>query len=77
MAGHGCRKLPAAQNKMAVVTVQAGSGSGTYARLFDDPARFPALLKEAETKAGVRFRPRAPGRMERRMRGCPADSESA
>jgi hypothetical protein len=55
---HGGTWLPevaAAQNKMAVVTVQAGSGSGTYARLFDDPARFPALLKEAETKAGVRF----------------------
>ena len=47
--------MAAAQNKVAVVTVQAGSGSGTYARLFDDPARFPALLKEAETKAGVRF----------------------
>jgi hypothetical protein len=55
---HGGTWLPevaAAQNKMAVVTVQAGSGSGTYARLFDDPARFPALLKEAETKAGVHF----------------------
>ena len=55
---HGGTWLPevaAAQNKMAVVTVQAGSGSGTYARLFDDPARFPALLKEAEAKAGVRF----------------------
>ena len=55
---HGGTWLPevaAARNKMAVVTVQAGSGSGTYARLFDDPSRFPALLKEAETKAGVRF----------------------
>ena len=55
---HGGTWLPevaASQNKVAVVTVQAGSGSGTYARLFDDPARFPALLKEAEAKAGVRF----------------------
>jgi hypothetical protein len=55
---HGGTWLPevaAARNKVAVVTVQAGSGSGTYARLFDDPSRFPALLKEAETKAGVRF----------------------
>ncbi len=55
---HGGTWLPevaASQNKVAVVTVQAGSGSGTYARLFDDPARFPALLKEAEEKAGVRF----------------------
>ena len=55
---HGGTWLPevaAARNKMAVVTVQAGSGSATYARLFDDPSRFPALLKEAETKAGVHF----------------------
>ena len=55
---HGGTWLPevaASQNKVAVVTVQAGSGSGTYSRLFDDPARFPALLKEAEEKAGVRF----------------------
>ncbi len=55
---HGGTWLPevaASQNKVAVVTVQAGSGSGTYARLFEDPARFPALLKEAEAKAGVRF----------------------
>jgi hypothetical protein len=55
---HGGTWLPevaAARNKMAVVTVQAGSGSGTYARLFDDPSRFAALLKEAETKAGVHF----------------------
>jgi hypothetical protein len=55
---HGGTWLPevaAAQNKVAVVTVQAGSGSATYARLFEDPARFPALLKEAESKAGVHF----------------------
>ena len=55
---HGGTWLPevaAARNKVAVVTVQAGSGSGTYARLFDDPSRFLALWKEAETKAGVHF----------------------
>jgi hypothetical protein len=55
---HGGTWLPevaAARNKMAVVTVQAGSGSATYARLFDDPSRFPALLKDAESKAGMRF----------------------
>jgi hypothetical protein len=40
---------------MAVISVQAGSGSGTYARLFSDEARFPALVKEAEAKAGMRF----------------------
>ena len=55
---HGGTWLPelaAASNRMAVVTVQAGSGSATYARLFEDPARFPALLKEAENKAGIPF----------------------
>jgi hypothetical protein len=55
---HGGAWLPeiaAARNKVAVAGVQAGSGSATYARLFDDPARFPALLREAESKAGVRF----------------------
>jgi hypothetical protein len=55
---HGGTWLPevaAAQNKVAVVAVQAGSGSATYARLFDDPTRFPALVKEAESKAGARF----------------------
>jgi len=55
---HGGTWLPevaAAQNKVAVVAVQAGSGSAAYTRLFEDAARFPALLKEAETKAGVDF----------------------
>jgi len=55
---HGGTWLPevaAARNGVAVVSVQAGSGSGTYARLFEDPARFPELLKEAEAKAGRRF----------------------
>jgi hypothetical protein len=40
-----------------VVSVQAGSGSATYSRLFENPDRFLALLKEAETKAGMRFGP--------------------
>ncbi len=40
---------------MAAVTVQAGSGSGTYARLFEDPARFGRWLDEVETKAGIHF----------------------
>lgn len=55
---HGGTWLPeltAAQNRMAAVSVQAGSGSAAYARLFTDESRFPALLKQAETKAGVRF----------------------
>jgi hypothetical protein len=44
---HGGTWLPevaAARNHMAVVTVQAGSGSGTYVRLFENPDRFAALL---------------------------------
>ena len=55
---HGGTWLPevaAAHDGVAVVSVQAGSGSGTYARLFEDPHRFPALLKEAEAKSGRRF----------------------
>jgi hypothetical protein len=55
---HGGTWLPetaAVRNGMAVVAVQAGSGSGTYARLFEDPDRFPALLKEAEAKSGMHF----------------------
>jgi hypothetical protein len=55
---HGGTWLPevaAARNKVAVVTVQAGSGSAAYARLFDDAARWAALLKEAESRAGMRF----------------------
>lgn len=55
---HGGTWLPevaAARNRMAVVSVQAGSGSGTYARLFTDEARFPALLNDAESKAELHF----------------------
>jgi hypothetical protein len=43
--------------KAAVIAVSLGSGSATYARPFADPKAFPALLKEAEEKAGVRFGP--------------------
>jgi hypothetical protein len=55
---HGGTWLPevaAARNRMAVVTVQAGSGSATYARLFEDGSRFAALVAEAESKSGRRF----------------------
>jgi hypothetical protein len=55
---HGGTWLPevaAARHKIAVVSVQVGAGSGTYARLFDDPARWPRLLAEAEAKAGGPF----------------------
>ncbi len=56
---HGGTWLPevaAARRKVAVVSVQAGTGSGTYARLFEDPQRWPKLLAEAEAKAGAPFR---------------------
>src|SRR5436189_46061 len=55
---HGGTWLPevaAARNHVAVISVQAGSGSGTYARLFEDPQRFLHLLGEAQTKAGAKF----------------------
>jgi hypothetical protein len=55
---HGGTWLPevaAARNRMAVIAIQAGAGSGTYARLFDDPKRFRSLLEDAESKAGIRF----------------------
>jgi len=55
---HGGQWLPevaASRNRVAVVSVQAGSGSAAYARLFSDPARFLKLLEEAQAKAGMRF----------------------
>jgi hypothetical protein len=56
---HGGDWLPevaaAQQQNMAVISVQAGAGSGTYAKLFADPQRFPKLITEAEDKSGLRF----------------------
>ena len=55
---HGGTWLPevaAARNHLAVVTIQGGTGSAAYVRLFEDPQRFPRLLAEAETKSGVHF----------------------
>jgi len=55
---HGDAWIPevaAAQNGIAVVGVQAGAGSASYAKLFEDPRRFPRLLEEAEAKAGFPF----------------------
>jgi hypothetical protein len=43
--------------KAAVIAVNLGSGSSAYARPFADGKAFPALLREAEEKAGVRFGP--------------------
>jgi hypothetical protein len=55
---HGGTWLPevaGARNGMAIVSVQAGSGSGTYAKLFEDPKRFLALLAAAGAKSGMHF----------------------
>jgi hypothetical protein len=55
---HGGTWLPeiaAARNRMAVVTVQAGSGSAAYARLFENADRFLALVNEAESKSSLKF----------------------
>jgi hypothetical protein len=55
---HGGTWLPevaATRNRVAIVSVQAGSGSAAYARLFEDAARFPRLVAEAESKAGMKF----------------------
>ena len=55
---HGGTWLPevaAARNRVAVIHVQAGAGSGTYSRLFEDPKRFFSLMEDAESKGGVRF----------------------
>lgn len=56
---HGGDWLPefavAQQRNMAVITVQAGAGSGSYTKLFADPARFPKLIADAEARSGVTF----------------------
>ena len=56
---HGGDWLPelaaARQRNMAVVTIQAGAGSGSYVKLFTDPTRFLRLIAEAEAKSGLTF----------------------
>ena len=56
---HGGDWLPeyaaAQQRNMAVISMQAGAGSGSYVKLFTDPARFLRLIAEAESKSGLRF----------------------
>lgn len=56
---HGGDWLPefavAGQRNMAVITVQAGAGSGSYTKLFADPSRFLQLIAEAQAKSGLTF----------------------
>lgn len=47
----------ARQGKWAVLTVQLGSGSATYARPFADARAFGDLLQEAESKSGAKWGP--------------------
>src|SRR5690348_16190633 len=43
--------IAAADNKVAAMGIVAGSGSAAYSRLFEDPQRFPHLIREAQQKA--------------------------
>jgi len=56
---HGGDWLPevavAKQRNVAVISVQAGPGSGSYAKLFADSERFPKLIADAEGKSGLKF----------------------
>jgi pimeloyl-ACP methyl ester carboxylesterase len=52
---HGGTWLPevaATGNRIAVISMQLGAGSGTYARAFENPERFSNLLRDAEKKSG-------------------------
>jgi hypothetical protein len=56
---HGGAAVPevaaARYGRAAIVAIQLGSGSATYAKPFQDPQRFARLLDEAQKASGVRF----------------------
>jgi hypothetical protein len=56
---HGGDWLPqqaaSQQRNLAIITIQAGSGSGSYVKLFQDPTRFPKLITAAESASGLSF----------------------
>ena len=58
---HGSDWLPevaaARLGKSAVISVQLGSGSSTYARPFKEPECFGQLIREAESKIGLSLGP--------------------
>jgi hypothetical protein len=57
---HGGTWLPEAaamRLRTAVITIQLGAGSGSYASALADAGRFDAILSAAEQKVGVRFQP--------------------
>ncbi|HVO97756.1 MAG TPA: hypothetical protein VMT15_06805 [Bryobacteraceae bacterium] len=47
----------ARSGRFAVISVEAGSGSSTYAKRFSDHALFDAMLREASQKTGIAFGP--------------------
>lgn len=47
----------ARSGRFAVISVQTGSGSSTYAKQFSDHALFDAMLSEATQKTGIAFGP--------------------
>ena len=48
-------EVAGARDRVAVISALVGNGSGVYSRLFEDPQRFPRLVKEAESKAHRHF----------------------
>jgi hypothetical protein len=48
-------EVAASRRQTAVISVNLGQGSAVYAKPFADPKVFHDLLKEAETKGGVKF----------------------
>jgi hypothetical protein len=58
---HGAAWIPelaaARSGRYAVISVQSGTGSSTYAQQFSDRDRFGAMLREATEKTGVTFGP--------------------
>ena len=58
---HGGAWLPevaaARDGHWAVISVQTGTGSGTYAKQFSDRALFGEMLREASERTGVAFEP--------------------
>lgn len=55
---HGGALIPeiaAARNKVAVISMQLGTGSSVYGRPFADPLLFARLIAEAEAKSHLRF----------------------
>lgn len=50
-------EIAGARNKVAVISMQLGTGSSAYARPFADPQLFSRIVKEAEAKSHMTFSP--------------------